>query len=403
MPYRIMVLNLGSTSFKFKYYPSGAQAPEAAGGVFENIGKVQSPYHIQIGGQMHSGTACVENHRVAFEIAVTILQQKGILRSLETVDAICYKAVHAGTLTGVQVVNDHLLAIMRQCSGFAPAHNHVYMAMMEEMSRRHSGLTQLACFETAFHTTIPEKRVMYGVPWEWMKELGIRRYGFHGSSHKYISEKMKELAPSVSRIISLHLGGSSSACAIKDGKSIACSMGATPQSGLFQNNRVGDFDIFCLPTLLQRYDGNLEYILKALSQESGLLGVSGVSNDLRRILEEAGNGNHRAALAVEAYCDNIVGYIGMFNAYLKGSQALVFTGGIGRNCAAIRQKVCDELTFMGVELDSGKNESNTEGVISVPDSPVAIYVLETNEELTLVRESQRYLDSCRAKELSGRS
>lgn len=400
MAYRIMVLNLGSTSFKFKYYPEGAREPEAAGGVFENIGRMQSPYRIKYGGRTISGTAHMENHREAFDIAVSVLQSEGIIASLKDVDAVCYKAVHAGTLTGVQVVDASLLDVMRRYCSFAPAHNTVYIAMMEKMSGKYPGLLQLACFETSFHTTIPEKRVLYGVPWEWKELYGIRRYGFHGSSHRYIAGRMRELAPDLTRILSLHLGGSSSVCAIENGKSVACSMGATPQSGLFQNNRVGDFDVFCLPALLQQFDGNLEYVMKMLSQKSGLLGISGVSNDLREVLSAAEHGNRRAELAVQAFADNIVGYIGMFAAYLKGAQAIVFTGGIGRNSSVLREMVCRELTFLGVELDGEKNARNGEGLVSTPDSAVAVYALETNEELTLVRESERYLSAKRVRKNS---
>ena len=400
MSYRIMVLNLGSTSFKFKYYPDGAQGPEAAGGVFENIGRTQSPYRVKAGGRTVSGSAHAESHRDAFDLAASILQKEGIIASLEDVDAVCYKAVHAGTLTGVQVVDDSLLTVMRRWCSLAPAHNSVYIAMMEKMSGKYPALPQLACFETSFHTTIPEKRVLYGVPWEWKERYGIRRYGFHGSSHRYIAGRMRELDPGLTRVLSLHLGGSSSVCAIENGKSIACSMGATPQSGLFQNNRVGDFDVFCLPALLQQFDGNLEYVMKMLSQKSGLLGISGVSNDLREVLSAAEQGNRRAALAVEAFADNIVGYIGMFGAYLKGAQALVFTGGIGRNSSALREMVCRELVFLGVELDAEKNVRNEEGLISAPGSAVAVYTLETNEELTLVRESERYLNLNRVRKNS---
>lgn len=387
-----MVMNLGSTSFKFKYYPAGAAEKPAASGVFEEIGRARSPYRAEIGSETLKGAAHLENHRAAFALAAGLLRQSGVLRSPEELDAVCYKAVHAGALSGVQPVDDSLMEVMRRCCDFAPAHNTFYLAMMTEMRKAYPELFQLACFETSFHATIPRRRTVYGVPLEWEEELGIRKYGFHGSSHRYISDKMAEIAPQCGKILSLHLGGSSSVCAIEHGRSIACSMGATPQSGLFQNNRVGDFDVFCLPALLRKYDGNLEYVLKLLSEKSGLLGVSGVSSDLREILQAAHGGNQRAQLAVDAYTDGIIGYIGMFSAYLGGADAVVFTGGIGLNSAEIRSSVCRGLGWMGVRLDEEKNlRPKIQGCVSLPESAAAVYVLETDEELTLARLTEAYL------------
>jgi acetate kinase len=389
---RIMVMNLGSTSFKFKYFPGGAEKEPAASGVFEGIGRQESPYRITFGSETLKGAARVENHRAAFAIAAELLKRRGILRSPEELDAVCYKAVHAGAISGVQPVDDSLMEVMRRFCSFAPAHNTVYLAMMAEMRKAYPGLFQLACFETSFHASIPRRRTVYGVPLEWEEELGIRKYGFHGSSHRYIADRMAQLAPQCRKLLSLHLGGSSSVCAIENGKSIACSMGATPQSGLFQNNRVGDFDVFCLPALLRRYNGNLESVMRVLSEKSGLLGVSGVSSDMREILDAAHAGNERAQLAVDAYIDGIIGYIGMFNAYLGGTDAVVFTGGIGFAGAEIRPSVCRGLGWLGVRLDEEKNcQPQVQGCVSLPGSAAAVYVLETNEELTLAHLCEAYL------------
>lgn len=393
MSYRIMVLNLGSTSFKFKYYSDGASLCESATGVFENIGETESDYNISFEGLTRKGSCYIENHRAAFDIACEALLESSFFGGLDKIDAVCYKAVHCGTITGMHSVNDELIEKMHQYICFAPVHNTIYIDMMKKMREKYPQLLQLAYFETSFHASIPEKRALYGVPFEWHEELGVRRYGFHGSSHRYIAEKMKMIAPEFKRIISIHLGGSSSICAIEDGKSIACSMGATPQSGLFQNNRVGDFDAFCLPALMQKYNWSINTALDMLSKQSGLLGVSGVSNDIRDVLNEAKAGNRRAELCIEAYCDNIVGYIGMFNAYLKGVQAIVFTGGIGRNSIEIRNIVCDALLFTGIEIDKEINENNKEGMISTSDSSIHVFVLKTNEEFVLAQECQKYLET----------
>ncbi len=372
--YRIIVLNLGSTSFKYKLFEVGEEEKEVAEGGFENVGAAGSMSHMD-----------------AFAETERELKDKGVLDSFDSLDAVGYKAVHAGDVTGARVINDEILKIMEHYSVFAPAHNPVYIRVMKEMKERFPELLQIGYFETSFHASIPEKRVLYGVPYEWKEEMGIRRYGFHGSSHSFIAWKMGQEAPESKRVISFHLGGSSSICAIENGKSIASSMGATPQSGVFQNNRVGDIDMYCLPGLMKAYDGDWNQILKDLSSKGGLLGVSGISNDLRLIQAAANEGDTRANLTLDAYVDNLVGYAGMFDAYLKGADALVFTGGIGKGSSLIRKRVCEELSYKGIVLDEEANEKGIEGRISRPESNIGVYIWKTNEELMVMRQCLKLL------------
>ena len=372
--YRIIVLNLGSTSFKYKLFEVGEEEKEVAEGGFENVGAAGSMSHMD---------AFAETERELIE--------KGVLDSFDSLDAVGYKAVHAGDVTGARVINDEILKIMEHYSVFAPAHNPVYIRVMKEMKERFPELLQIGYFETSFHASIPEKRVLYGVPYEWKEQMGIRRYGFHGSSHSYIAWKMGQEAPESKKVISFHLGGSSSVCAIENGKSIASSMGATPQSGVFQNNRVGDIDMYCLPGLMKAYDGDWNQILKDLSSKGGLLGVSGISNDLRLIQAAANEGDTRANLTLDAYVDNLVGYAGMFDAYLKGADALVFTGGIGKGSNLIRKRVCEELSYKGIVLDEEANEKGNEGRISRPESNIGVYIWKTNEELMVMRQCLKLL------------
>ncbi len=372
--YRIIVLNLGSTSFKYKLFEIDEEERMTAQGEFEKIG---------VDGGM--------SHMDAFAESEKVLREQGILESFEQLDAVGYKAVHAGTVTGARVIDDEILEIMEQYAVFAPAHNPVYIRMMKAMKERFPKLLQIGYFETSFHADIPEKRVLYGVPYEWKENLGIRKFGFHGSSHSYIAWKMEEEAPECKKIISLHLGGSSSICAIENGKSIASSMGATPQSGIFQNNRVGDIDLYCLPGLMKEYDGDWEKILKLLSSKGGLLGVSGISNDLRDIEKAMADGNERAKLTIDAYVDQIAGYVGMFDAYLKDVQAIVFTGGIGTGSCLIRKKVCEEFRYRGLLLDEEANESGNEGKLSSPESTIGVYLWKTNEELMVMRQCVKIL------------
>lgn len=376
---KIFIMNLGTTSFKFKLFDGDTVI---ASGEIESVGASRSRYAFSFG---EKGEAEIPDHGAGFDFCMKALQKAGILENMGQVSAVGYKAVHGGSLSGTRVVDEALMAEMERVTPLAPAHNPIYLNAMRSIRAQYPELLQVARFETSFHATIPEYRTTYAVPYAWREELGIRRYGFHGSSHEYIAGKIKELQPSARRVISCHLGGSSSLCAILDGKSVATSMGATLQSGLPQNNRVGDFEPCCLPLLTEKLQCSTEEVLKILSSQSGLLGMSGVSNDLRLVMEAAEQGNSRAALAVDVFVDNLLGYIGMFTAYLEGLDALVFTGGIGLNSEIVRSRVCEKFGYLGLRLDPEKNKGNADGCISAADSAVSVWRLRTNEELIVVR------------------
>lgn len=386
---KIMVLNLGSTSFKYKLFEMAQGERELSSGGVESIGAPLSAYRIRSPREIRGEASC-PRHEDAFALCLKIMLEEGVLASMTELSAIGYKAVHGGSLSGAHVVDDEVLSQMDTHVSFAPAHNPMYLRMMRSMRALYPALPQVACFETAFHAAQPEYRAVYGVPYEWKEKYGVRRYGFHGSSHSYIAWKMAQAAPHCRRIVNCHLGGSSSLCAIKEGKSVAASMGATPQSGLFHNNRVGDFDVFCLPMLAEKL-GGLDAVMQELSSQSGLLGLSGVSNDMREVRSAAEAGNSRARLAIDAFADQIVGYIGMFTAYMGGLDAVVFTGGIGVNDASLRRTVCDRLSFVGAQLDPSLNASGREGKISSSESGAEIWVLETNEELMVARGTKQCL------------
>lgn len=383
---KIMVLNLGSTSFKFKLFEMGKEAFLIATGAVENIGREGGAYKISAGESKEDGSCSLKDHLEAFELCRDFLIQTGTIRSMDELDAVGYKAVHGGPVSGARLVDESLLSVMESYSSLAVAHNPIYIRMMRQIRESFPSLKQAAYFETSFHSAIPLKRAVYGVPYAWCKE-GIRRYGFHGSSHSYIAMRMSNLEPEAKRIISIHLGGSSSLCAILNGESIACSMGATPQSGLFHNNRVGDFDVFCLPKLIDENGGDIEGVMRILSEKSGLLGLSGISSDLRKVIKAAEDGNEQAALAVDAFVDNIIGYAGMFTAYLKGLDAIIFTGGIGLNSEIIRSKVCEGLDYMGVAIDPSVKCTASETKISTNDSRIKVWVIETNEELMVAAKT----------------
>ncbi len=389
---KIMVINLGSTSFKFKIFGMGEQIELLSQGGFEDIGKEISHYQIVSGEYKEQGDVQCKTHVSAFHLSKDIILKCGAIQSLDELDVIGYKAVHGGKISGVRFVDEELLRIMEQYISFAPAHNPLYIDMIREIKEQYPQLIQIAHFETMFHSTIPRKRVVYGVPYEWIDTYGIRKYGFHGSSHSYISHKMRKIRPEAKRIISIHLGGSSSLCAILDGKSVATTMGATPQSGIFHNNRIGEFDVFCLPLLVEQYENDINKVMNILSSKSGFQGLSGVSNDLRDIIQAARHSkDERAQLAIDAFVDGIVGYIGMYTAYLGGVDAIVFTGGIGQHSSLIRKMVCDSLQFLKVSLDADKMEQCFDSRISDNKSEVDVWVLETNEELSVAMNIEEYL------------
>ena len=366
---RILVANLGSTSFKYQVLDSDKGFEVTHCGAYERIGQA---------------TGTFANHDEVIDV---------ILKELPTPpDAIGFKAVHGGPISGAVKVDRKVLDTMQQFADVAPAHNPCYIAAMKSFHEKLPRVPQVACFETAFHSTIPAARQTYAIPTEWTEKLGIRRYGFHGASHRYIATRMAEIEPTAKKIINCHLGGSSSMCAIKDGKSVATTMGLTPQTGLPQNNRVGDFDIFALLKLL-KIGYSAEEVLTKLGKQSGLLGVSGVSNDMRDIEKAAAEGNAKAKLAIDVYADSVRHYLGAYTVALGGLDAITFTAGIGENGAELREAICADLDFLGVKLDRTKNKvRGKEAKISSEESKVAVWVVPANEELIVAKQTEEVLN-----------
>lgn len=360
----VLVANLGSTSFKFKLLDMDAGGDVVAKGGYERIGQPGSPY---------------PTHAQVIDVILKELPRRP--------DAIGFKAVHGGPISGAVRVTDEVIAIQEQFADVAPAHNPPYIAAMRAFREKMPQTPQVAAFETAFHQTIPLSRQVYAIPHEWTEKLGIRRYGFHGASHRYIATRAKEIVPEARRIISCHLGGSCSVTAIENGKSVANSFGMTAQSGVFHCNRVGDFDAFALQKLLKG-GVSLDEIFKKLGKEGGLLGMSGVSPDMRDVEKAAAEGNARAKLAVDAFVESVRGFIGQYLVALGGCDVLAFTGGIGENGIAIREAICRNMEWAGIALDPAKNQvRGKEERISKVESNVQIWIVPTNEELIVARQT----------------
>jgi acetate kinase len=380
---KVLVANIGSTSFKFKLFDMSKGEKELARGAAERIGSDDAK--VKVGEQPWSGR--LANHGDAIEKCLAMLPDPAI-----RLDAIGFKAVHGGPISGAVRVTEQVIATMQEFADVAPAHNPPYIAAMKAFADRLPDVPQVAAFETAFHQTIPASRTTYAVPWEWTQG-GVRRYGFHGASHRYIAVRTAELLKRDDlRIISCHLGGSSSICAIQAGKSLANSFGTTPQSGLPHNNRVGDLDPYVLLKALPKFGLSFEKALEIMAKQGGLLGISGVSNDMRDIEAAAAQGNARAQLAVDVLVQSVRDYVGAYLAVLNGADVVVFTGGIGENGAAVREKICRGFDYCGLKLDPQRNGARgTEATISADDSRIRIMTIPTNEELILARQTREVL------------
>lgn len=394
---KVLVANLGSTSFKYRLFDmspeqSGQPALQLARGGVERIGEASSPCRVEIGDYRNEIQMAVPHHGIAVRACVAQLTdaEHGCLSGPEEIAAIGFKAVHGGRLQGVFRIDEGVLDAMEEVTSVAPAHNPPYLAAMRQLAATVPDIPLVAAFETDFHRTIPAARQHYALPKAWADALPIRKWGFHGASHRYIATRSGELlGRKDARVISCHLGGSSSLCAIADGKSVATSMGMSPQTGLPQNNRVGDLDPFCLPMLMQHTGKSLEEMLAALSTEAGLLGLSGgLSGDIRDLQAAAEDGNADAQLALDVYVAEIRRQLGGMLVALGGCDALVFTGGIGENGAAIRNQVCAGLTELGICLDDAKNISQPgEFRVDAAESRCQIWVVPTNEELIVARQT----------------
>jgi len=391
---KILVANLGSTSFKYRLFDMADERQLARGGV-ERIGSPSSQCFVQVGSERRDMTAVVPDHAVAVRQCLGQLTdpEHGCLRDASEVAGIGFKAVHGGRLSGVQRVNAEVLAAMEAMNTVAPAHNPPYIAAMRLLSEKLPEIPLVAAFETGFHQTIPDRQRYYAIPKAWSDEFHIRRFGFHGASHRYIAGRMAQLTGRTDlRIISCHLGGSSSLCAIRDGQSVGISMGMSPQTGLPQNNRVGDFDPYVLPLLMERTGRSLPEVLDDLACKGGLLGISGTSGDIRDLQEAAAKGHAESQLALDVYTSEIRRYLGGLLVELGGLDAIAFTGGIGENSVEIRQAVCQGLEAFGIVLDPARNaEARGEMTLHGDASRVQVWVLPTNEELVVARQTYEIL------------
>jgi len=357
----ILVPNLGSTSLKYQILEMPSEKVLARGRV-ERL----TNYHEAI-AKIASGSVAI--------------------------DAVGLKAVHGGPrYCGTFIADEGVLAAMHQYLPVAPVHNAVYLAAIEAFQKALTGIPIVTAFEPEFHSTMPEHAWLYGVPHAWTEE-GVRKYGFHGASHQFIAERTRELLGRDVKLVSCHLGGSSSMCAIEGGRSVDTTMGFSNQSGLENATRCGDLDPFAVLYMMERHGWSIAEVRAQLAQGGGLAGLSGVESGDVRDLEEAGNqGNRRAALALEVFVYQVKKTIGAYAAAMGGIEAIAFTGGIGENSSRLRTACCHGLEFLGVHLDAARNRTGAgDRFVSAADSPVQVLTIATNEELVVARRAYRIL------------
>jgi len=388
---QILVANIGSTSFKFRLFEMPSERVLARGSV-ERIGSADSAFKVEVEGQpVHQGSGSFPD----YDAAIALVEQQ--IGGFHGLAAVGFKPVMARGISGTQLMDETVLHAMEAVNTLLPAHNPPYIAAIRSFHRTHPDLPCIGTFETAFYDEVPEHNVRFPVPLDWEKKYGVRRHGFHGASHRYVTQRAARLRGSDRlRMISCHLGGSSSIAAVRNGKAVNSSWGMTPQSGLPQNNRVGDFDVFALIYLARDLGLGIDAVERALTRESGLKGMSGLaSGDMRDLTIASASGNKDAKIALDVFVGAIRKYIGQFLVELNGADALIFTAGIGENDALLRARVCEEMSFCGLELDPEVNQNarGVEAVISTRRSKIQVHVIPTHEELIIARNAWEKLSA----------
>lgn len=393
---KILVLNCGSSSVKYKLIDTENDTVMAEGGV-EKIGLPDGflKYKLSDGSKAIRELGLVD-HKGAVKAVLDILTdpEVGCIRSYSEIGAVGHRVVHGGEKFSKSVLlTDEVLQQIKDCYDLAPLHNPANVTGIEAVEEILPGVKQVGVFDTAFHQTMPAKSFMYALPYKYYKEDGVRRYGFHGTSHRYVSQRVCEILGvdiNKEKIITCHVGNGGSITAVLYGKSVDTSMGLTPVEGLMMGTRVGDVDPGALTYLMKKHNLSADELQKIINKESGVLGVTELSSDMREIEAADKAGDPRAHLALEMYEQRITKYIGAYAAEMGGVDIIVFTGGVGENQTGLRGNVCRPLGFMGVELDEqlNMNTRGTETVISAPSSKVKVVVVPTDEEMMIARDTR---------------
>jgi len=392
---KIMAVNAGSSSLKFQLLEMPA-AEELCSGIIERIGLNDSIFTIEVNGEKNKNIQDIKDHNVAVNLVLEALTKYGVVKDLNEINGVGHRIVHGGEeFTQSCVLTDEVAATIEKLSDLAPLHNPANLIGYRSFKEALPGVGHVAVFDTAFHQTMPKEAFVYAIPYEYYTDFGIRRYGFHGTSHLYVSKKAIELLgnPSTSRVITCHLGNGASIAAVKDGKCINTSMGLTPLAGVMMGTRSGDIDPSIVAFLGNKIGKNADEVTDILNKKSGMLGVSGISSDARDIEDGYDAGNERAVLTVDIYVHRAMEVIGSYIMQLGGVDAIVFTAGLGENGIMFREKIIDAISgATGIKLDKERNNvRGKETLISSDDSSAKVFLIPTNEELVIAQDTQKLL------------
>ena len=393
----VLVVNAGSSSLKYQLFDTSTNEVLAKG-ICERIG-IDGKIEHKINGEKHTEEIDMPNHAVATSVVVRYLtdEKVGCIKSMDEIEAVGHRVVHGGEYFSESVLlDDEVLAKLELCRDLAPLHTPAHIMGIQGCLEAMPGKPQVLVFDTAFHQTMPEEAYMYGLSYDLYEEYGIRRYGMHGTSHRFVAGEMIKLLggnAEGTKIVTCHLGNGSSISAVKDGKCIDTTMGFTPLAGTIMGTRCGDIDPALVTYIMEKKGYSIDEVNSYLNKKCGFLGISGVSSDCRDLEAAINEGNHRAELAIEILKYQIKKYIGAYSAALGGCDAIVFTAGIGENGIGTREKICENLSYMGVKIDKGANNCRGKEVkISTADSSVEVYVIPTNEELMIARDTKEIVE-----------
>ena len=389
----VLVINCGSSSLKFQLINSESEAVLAKG-LCERIGIDGRLTYQPAGGEKNVSEKAMPTHTEAIQFVIDALTDAdtGVVKSLDEIGAVGHRVVHGGEKFAKSVVvTPEVKAAIAECNDLAPLHNPANLIGIEACESLMPGTPQVVVVDTAFHQTMPEKAYMYGLPYEYYEKYKVRRYGFHGTSHSFVSKRVAEIVGkpyNATKTIVCHLGNGASVSAVLNGESVDTSMGLTPLEGLVMGTRSGDIDPAIMEFIAKKENLDIAGIMNVLNKKSGVEGVSGVSSDFRDLEAAAKAGNKRAELAIDVFAYRVAKYVGAYTAAMNGVDNIVFTAGIGENCALVRTKVCSYLGYLGITIDEEANgKRGEEIVISTPDSKVKVLVVPTNEELAIARET----------------
>ena len=396
---KVLVINAGSSSLKYQLIDMDTETAIAKG-ICEQIGSADSMYTHKVPADesknIKDRKCDIPDHATAIQVVIEALtsEENGVIQSMDEIDAVGHRVLHGGEkFSGSVLVTDAVEEAIKECFELGPLHNPANLTGIKACQKIMKDVPQVAVFDTGFHQTMPDYAYMYALPYEYYEKYGIRRYGFHGTSHRFVSQKTVELLgnPEHSKIITCHLGNGSSISAVMDGKCFDTTMGVTPLEGIMMGTRCGSIDPAIVPLLMKKEGLTPDQIDTVMNKKSGMLGITGDTSDNRTIEARSKSGDKKAQLVENMLCHQLTKYVGGFAAAMGGVDAIVFTGGIGENNPQYRDFVCDKLAFMGVKIDYDRNgelRRGKEGEISTPDSKIRIFVVCTNEELMIAKDTK---------------